>query len=62
MESLSPQIKSFNLDVTPLRELNQFLHSSPSELDGKTIEINADYVNARVGDLVKNTDLSKFIL
>lgn len=40
MESLSPQIKIFNLDVTPLRELNQFLHSSPSELDGKTIEIS----------------------
>lgn len=35
MESLK-----YNLDVTPLRELNQFLHSSPSELDGKKIEIS----------------------
>ena len=40
MESLSPQMKSFDLDVTPLREINQFLHSSQSELDGKNVEIS----------------------
>ena len=29
---------------------------------GETIRIDAPYVNSRVGDLAKNTDLSKFIL
>jgi ATP-dependent HslUV protease ATP-binding subunit HslU len=29
---------------------------------GETIKIDAAYVNARIGDLAKNTDLSKFIL
>jgi ATP-dependent HslUV protease ATP-binding subunit HslU len=29
---------------------------------GETIRIDAGYVNSRVGDLAKNTDLSKFIL
>jgi ATP-dependent HslUV protease ATP-binding subunit HslU len=29
---------------------------------GETIRIDADYVQARIGDLAKNADLSKFIL
>jgi ATP-dependent HslUV protease ATP-binding subunit HslU len=29
---------------------------------GETIKIDAAYVQARIGDLAKNTDLSKFIL
>jgi len=29
---------------------------------GETIRIDASYVNSRIGDLAKNTDLSKFIL
>jgi len=29
---------------------------------GETLTINAAYVRARIGDLAKNTDLSKFIL
>jgi ATP-dependent protease HslVU (ClpYQ) ATPase subunit len=29
---------------------------------GETIQIDAAYVQARVGDLAKNADLSKFIL
>jgi ATP-dependent HslUV protease ATP-binding subunit HslU len=33
-----------------------------SDHNGKTIEIDAAYVRERIGDLVKNTDLSKFIL
>src|SRR5205814_3469963 len=33
-----------------------------SDRGGQGITINAEYVNARVGDLAKNADLSKFIL
>jgi ATP-dependent HslUV protease ATP-binding subunit HslU len=33
-----------------------------SDRSGQAVTIDADYVNARVGDLAKNADLSKFIL
>jgi ATP-dependent HslUV protease ATP-binding subunit HslU len=29
---------------------------------GSTVRIDAEYVNSRVADLAKNTDLSRFIL
>jgi ATP-dependent HslUV protease ATP-binding subunit HslU len=33
-----------------------------SDRDGQAVTIDAPYVNARIGDLAKNADLSKFIL
>ncbi len=33
-----------------------------SDRNGQSVTIDAEYVNARVGDLAKNADLSKFIL
>jgi ATP-dependent HslUV protease ATP-binding subunit HslU len=33
-----------------------------SDRSGQSIIIDAAYVNARIGDLAKNADLSKFIL
>ncbi|MCP1199095.1 ATP-dependent protease ATPase subunit HslU [Notoacmeibacter sp. MSK16QG-6] len=33
-----------------------------ADKDGETITINADYVNANVADIAKDTDLSRFIL
>lgn len=33
-----------------------------TDRSGETVVINADYVNKHIGDLAKNTDLSKFIL
>ncbi len=33
-----------------------------SDRGGQTVTIDAEYVNARIGDLAKNADLSKFIL
>ena len=33
-----------------------------ADKNGETIAIDAAYVRARIGDLAKNTDLSKFIL
>ena len=35
---------------------------SAADSNGKTIEIDADYVQKHVGDLAKNADLSRFIL
>ena len=33
-----------------------------SDRSGEAVTIDAAYVNARIGDLAKNADLSKFIL
>jgi len=33
-----------------------------SDRSGQTVVIDAEYVKERVGELAKNTDLSKFIL
>jgi ATP-dependent HslUV protease ATP-binding subunit HslU len=33
-----------------------------SDRGGQSVTIDAEYVNARIGDLAKNADLSKFIL
>ncbi len=33
-----------------------------TEMDGQVIEIDAKFVEKNIGDLAKNTDLSKFIL
>jgi ATP-dependent HslUV protease ATP-binding subunit HslU len=33
-----------------------------SDNAGKTVEIDADYVNSHLGDLVQDVDLSRYIL
>jgi ATP-dependent HslUV protease ATP-binding subunit HslU len=43
------------------RVLDEISFAAPDR-DGETITIDAAYVEARVGDLSKNTDLSRFIL
>jgi len=43
------------------RLLDEISFSAPDR-NGETVRIDADYVRAHVGDLAKNTDLSRFIL
>jgi ATP-dependent HslUV protease ATP-binding subunit HslU len=43
------------------RVLDDISFTAPDR-SGETIRIDAAYVEARVGDLSKNTDLSRFIL
>jgi len=47
---------------TVLEKLLEEISFTASERPGETITIDADLVQSRVGDLAKNTDLSKFIL
>lgn len=47
---------------TVLEKLLEDISFSASERGGETVVIDADLVQSRVGDLAKNTDLSKFIL
>ena len=47
---------------TILERVLEEISFSASDHGGQTLKIDAAYVNARVGDLAKNTDLSKFIL
>ena len=43
------------------RVLDEISFSAPDR-SGETITVDADYVQAHVGDLAKNADLSRFIL
>ena len=43
------------------RLLDEVSYSAPDR-NGETVLINAEYVRKNVGDLAKNTDLSRFIL
>jgi ATP-dependent HslUV protease ATP-binding subunit HslU len=43
------------------RVLDEISFTAPDK-HGETIRIDADYVQKHVGDLAKNTDLSRFIL
>lgn len=43
------------------RILDDVSYSAP-DIQGQTIEVTADYVRSRVGDLVKDIDLSRYIL
>jgi ATP-dependent HslUV protease ATP-binding subunit HslU len=43
------------------RVLDEVSFSAPDR-SGETVKVDADYVEARVGDLAKNADLSRFIL
>jgi ATP-dependent HslUV protease ATP-binding subunit HslU len=47
---------------TVLERLLEEVSFTASEMTGKTITIDGDYVRERVAPLAKNTDLSKFIL
>ena len=47
---------------TVLEKLLEDISYSASERSGETIEITADLVNTTVGDLAKDTDLSRYIL
>ncbi|MDW3205516.1 MAG: ATP-dependent protease ATPase subunit HslU [Alphaproteobacteria bacterium] len=42
--------------------LEEISYSASDKPDGETVEIDAAYVHAQVGNLAKNADLSKFIL
>ena len=43
------------------RVLDEISFTAPDR-DGETIQVDAAYVQQHVGDLAKNTDLSRFIL
>jgi ATP-dependent HslUV protease ATP-binding subunit HslU len=47
---------------TVMERLLDEISFEASDRDGQTVTINGVYVRARVGDLAKNADLSKFIL
>jgi ATP-dependent HslUV protease ATP-binding subunit HslU len=47
---------------TILERLLEEISFAASDRGGETVAIDAAYVNAKVGDLAKNADLSKFIL
>ena len=38
------------------------LSFNASEMSGQTVEITPEYVNERLSDVVKNQDLSRYIL
>ena len=43
-------------------EITEKIRHSAAHRPGKTVTINAAYVNVQVAPLAKNADLSKFIL
>jgi ATP-dependent HslUV protease ATP-binding subunit HslU len=47
---------------TIMEKLLEDLSFSADELSGQTIPITKDYVDERLGDVIQNQDLSKFIL
>ncbi len=47
---------------TILEKVVEEISFTAGDRDGETIAIDAGYVNARVGELAKNADLSRFIL
>jgi len=47
---------------TVLEKVTEELSYQAPELADKKVQINADYVRSHLGDIVKNVDLSKFIL
>jgi ATP-dependent HslUV protease ATP-binding subunit HslU len=48
--------------ATVMERLLDEVSFEATKLDGQTIQINADYVNARLAELSKNEDLSRYIL
>jgi ATP-dependent HslUV protease ATP-binding subunit HslU len=47
---------------TVMERLLEEVSFTASDNPGMKVSVDSDYVRARVGDLVKDTDLSKFIL
>ena len=47
---------------TILEKVLEEISFTASDRSGETISIDADYVQAHVGDLAKDADLSRFIL
>jgi ATP-dependent HslUV protease ATP-binding subunit HslU len=47
---------------TVMERLLDDISFSAADRNGETVQIDADYVRKHVGDLAKNTDLSRFIL
>ena len=45
-----------------MEKLLEEISFTATDRDGERIEIDADYVQSQVGELAKDTDLSKFIL
>ena len=47
---------------TVLEKVLEEVSFTASDRHGETVDVDAEYVRARIGDLVENTDLSRFIL
>ena len=47
---------------TVMEKLLEELSFSADELSGQTVTITPEYVDSRLGDIVKNQDLSRYIL
>ena len=47
---------------TIMETLLDELSFNASEMSGQTVEITPEYVNERLSDVVKNQDLSRYIL
>ena len=47
---------------TVLEKVLEEVSFTASDRHGETVDVDADYVKSRIGDLVVNTDLSRFIL
>ena len=61
MNSTVENIGARRLQTVMERVLDEISFDA-TDKGGETIHIDAAYVRARVGDLAKNADLSKFIL
>ncbi len=48
--------------MTVMERVLDELSFNASDMDGDTVTIDGDFVQKNIGDLAKNTDLSKFIL
>ena len=61
VNSTIENIGARRLQTVMERVLDETSFHAP-DMNGQTITINADYVKKHIGDLAKNTDLSRFIL
>lgn len=62
LNSSVENIGARRLQTVMERVLDDISFEAPDSKAGSTIRINADYVAKNVGDMAKNTDLSRFIL
>jgi ATP-dependent HslUV protease ATP-binding subunit HslU len=61
VNSAVENIGARRLQTVMERLLDEISFSAPDR-SGEAVRIDADYVRKNVGDLAKNTDLSRFIL